>query len=150
MGTAAMVAPPTGGVLDRYSAKAILVAGLLASALGYAGFAFVDSPWQAVACSIVSGAGIGAAGTANRTLTIRLVKREQRTAAFALNRVSGNFGIGSGATVAGFIVPSAQRLRSFQTLYFFDPLTYAPSPPTVPTPLPTPPPPPLTPTPPTH
>src|SRR5216684_3698293 len=125
MGTAAIAAPPTGGLLDRYSAKAILVAGLLASALGYAGFAYVDSPWQAFACSIVSGAGIGAAGTANRTLTIRLVKREQRTAAFALNRVAGNLGIGSGATVAGFIVASAQRLSSFQTLYFFDAITYA-------------------------
>src|SRR5437879_8073806 len=77
MGTAAIAAPPTGGLLDRYSAKAILVAGLLASALGYAGFAYVDSPWQAFACSIVSGAGIGAAGTANRTLTIRLVKRSE-------------------------------------------------------------------------
>src|SRR5881227_695716 len=125
MGTAAIAAPPTGGLLDRYSAKAILVAGLLASALGYAGFAYVDRPWQAFACAIVSGVGIGAAGTANRTLTIRLVKREQRTAAFALNRVSGNFGIGSGATVAGFIVAFAQGLSSFQTLYIFDAVTYA-------------------------
>jgi len=126
MGTAAIATPPTGALLDRYSAKAIVVAGSLASALGYAGFAYVDRPWQAFACAIVSGAGIGAAGTANRTLTIRLVKREQRVAAFALNRVSGNFGIGSGATLAGFIVAaSAQRLGSFQTLYFFDAVTYA-------------------------
>ena len=125
MGTAAIATPPTGALLDRYSAKAIVVAGSLASALGYAGFAYVDLPWQAFACSIVSGAGIGAAGTANRTLTIRLVKREQRTAAFAVNRVAGNFGIGSGATVAGFIVAFAQRLSSFQTLYFFDAVTYA-------------------------
>src|SRR3981081_3486326 len=125
MGTAAIVTPPTGALLDRYSAKAIVVAGSLASALGYAAFAFVDSPWQAFACSIVSGAGIGAANTANRTLTIRLIKREQRTAAFALNRVAGNFGIGSGATIAGFIVASAERLSSFQTLYFFDAVTYS-------------------------
>src|SRR4029077_18597166 len=124
MGTATIAAPPTGGLLDRYSAKAILVVGLLASALGYAGFAYVDSPWQAFACSIVSGAGIGAAGTANRTLTIRLVKREQRTAAFALNRVAGNFGIGAGATLAGFIVAFAQRLSSFQALYLFDAVTH--------------------------
>src|SRR5438309_7998283 len=125
MGTAAIVTPPTGALLDRYSAKAIVVAGSLASTLGYAGFAFVDSPWQAFGCSIVSGAGIGAANTANRTLTIRLIKREQRTAAFALNRVAGNFGIGSGATVAGFIVAFAQQLSSFQTLYIFDAVTYA-------------------------
>src|SRR5947207_8413714 len=72
MGTAAIATPPTGALLDRYSAKAIVVAGSLASALGYAGFAYVDRPWQAFACSIVSGAGLGAAGTANRTLTIRL------------------------------------------------------------------------------
>src|SRR6202011_3971319 len=124
-GTAAIAAPPTGGLVDRYSAKAFLVTGLLASALGYAGFAYVDHPWQAFACSIVSGAGIGAAGTALRTLTIRLVKREQRAAAFAVNRVAGNFGLGSGATLAGFLVASAQRLSSFQTLYFFDAVTYA-------------------------
>ncbi len=125
MGTAAIVTPPTGALLDRYSAKAVVVAGSLASALGYAGFAFVDVPWQAFACSIVSGAGIGMAGTANRVLVVTLVKREQRAAAFAINRVTGNFGIGAGATVAGFIVAAAQQLSSFQMLYFFDAVTYA-------------------------
>src|SRR5580704_10546876 len=125
MGTAAIATPPTGALLDRYSAKGIVVTGSLASALGYAGFALVDHPWQAFACSIVSGAGIGAAGTANRQLTVRLVKREQRAAAFALNRVAGNFGLGAGATVAGFVIASAQRLSSFQALYIFDALTYA-------------------------
>src|SRR5881397_880777 len=57
MGTSAIVTPPTGALLDRYSAKAIVVAGSLASAVGYAGFAYVDRPWQAFACAIVSGAG---------------------------------------------------------------------------------------------
>ena len=123
--TAAIATPPTGALLDRYSAKAIVVAGSLASALGYAGLAYVDQPWQAFACSIVCGAGIGAAGTANRTLTITLVKPEQRAASVALFRVAGNVGLGSGATVAGLIVASAQRLSSFQILYFFDAVTYA-------------------------
>ncbi|HET7421490.1 MAG TPA: MFS transporter [Candidatus Dormibacteraeota bacterium] len=123
--TAAIAILPTGALLDRYSAKAVVVAGSLASALGYAGLAYVDHPWQAFACSIVSGAGIGAAGTANRTLTITLVKPEQRAASVALFRVAGNFGLGSGATVAGFIVASAQRLGSFQVLYLFDAVTYA-------------------------
>jgi MFS family permease len=125
MGTAAIVTPPTGALLDRYSPKLIVVAGSLASSLGYAGFAFVDHPWQAFACSILSGAGIGAAGMATRVMTITLVKPEQRAASVALFRVAGNFGIGSGATVAGFIVASAQQLSSFQILYFFDAFTYA-------------------------
>ena len=124
MGTAAIVTPPTGALTDRYSAKAIVVAGSLASALAYAGFAYVDRPWQAFACSIAGGAGFGAAGTANRTLVIRLVSPEQRAAAFALNRVAGNLGIGVGATVAGFIVASAQQLSSFQILYFVDVVTF--------------------------
>ena len=125
MGMAAIATPPTGALLDRYSAKAIVVAGSLASTFGYAGFAFVDRPWQAFACSIVSGAGLGAAGTATRVLIITLVKPEQRAASVALGRVAGNFGLGSGATVAGFIVASAQRLGSFQALYFFDAVTFA-------------------------
>ena len=125
MGTSAFVTPPTGAVLDRYSAKAIVVAGSFASALGYAGFAYVDRPWQAFACSIAGGAGLGAAGTANRTLMVRLITPDQRVAAFALNRVAGNFGIGAGATVAGFIVASAHGLGSFQILYLFDAVTSA-------------------------
>ena len=125
MGTSAIVTPPTGAVLDRYSAKAIVVAGSFASAFGYAGFAFVDRPWQAFACSVAGGAGLGAAGTANRTLLVRLIRPDQRVAAFALNRVAGNFGIGSGATVGGFIVASAHGLSSFQILYLFDAVTSA-------------------------
>jgi predicted MFS family arabinose efflux permease len=125
MGTAAIVTPPTGALLDRYSAKAVVVAGSVASALGYAGFTFVERPWQAFACSIVGGAGFGAAGTANRTLMVRLIRPEQRVAAFALNRVAGNLGIGLGATVGGFVVASAQGLSSFQILYLFDGVTSA-------------------------
>ncbi len=39
--------------------------------------------------------------------------------------VAGNFGIGAGATVGGFIVAAAPQLRSFQFLYLFDAVTYA-------------------------
>jgi MFS family permease len=123
MGTSAIVAPPVGALLDRYSAKPLAVAGNLAIALGYAGFAFVERPWQGFTCAIVGGAGLGAAGTANRTLLVRLVTEEQRAAAFALDRVAGNFGIGAGTTVAGFLVAAAPQLSTFQRLYFFDAVT---------------------------
>src|SRR5215813_5278216 len=51
MGTAAVVTPPSGALLDRFRAKPILITGNLASALGYAGFAFADHPGQAFACA---------------------------------------------------------------------------------------------------
>jgi MFS family permease len=125
MGTAAVVTPPSGALLDRFRAKPLLIIGNLASALGYAGFAFVDRPWQAFACAAVGGAGFGLASTANQVLSLTLVSAEQRASSIALRRVAGNFGLGSGATVAGFIVASAHDLRAFQALYLFDGVTFA-------------------------
>ena len=125
MGTAAVVTPFSGALLDRFRAKPILIIGNLASALGYAGFAFVDRPWQAFVCSAVGGAGFGVTGTANQVLSLTLVTPEKRAASTALRRVAGNFGMGAGATVAGFIVASANHLRTFQALYLFDAVTFA-------------------------
>jgi MFS family permease len=44
LGTAAVATPPSGALVDRFRAKPILIAGSVASGLGYAGFAFVDRP----------------------------------------------------------------------------------------------------------
>jgi MFS family permease len=125
LGTSTVVAPPMGALLDHLGPKPILIAGNLTSGLGYAGFAFVDRPWQAFVCAAVSGAGIGAAGTASQTLLITLITPEQRAASFALGRVASNLGLGIGSTVAGFIIASAQHLGSFQMLYLVDAITYA-------------------------
>ena len=125
LGTAAVATPPSGALVDRFRAKPILIAGSLASGLGYAGLAFVDRPWQAFACAAVGGAGLGVTNTANRVLSLTLVTVEQRASVIALGRVAGNFGIGSGATVAGFVVASVQHLSAFQVLYLFDAVTCA-------------------------
>ena len=125
MGTAAVVTPLSGALLDRFRAKPLLITGNLLSALGYTGFAFVDRPWQAFVCAAVGGAGFGVANTANQVLSLTLVSAEQRASSIALRRVAGNFGLGLGATVAGFSIASADHLRAFQTLYLFDGLTFA-------------------------
>jgi MFS family permease len=125
MGTAAVVTPFTGALLDRFRAKPIVIIGNLASALGYAGFAFVDRPWQAFVCSAVGGAGFGVAITANQVLSLTMVSAGQRASSIALRRVAGNFGLGTGSTVAGFIVASSEDLRVFQALYLFDGATFA-------------------------
>jgi MFS family permease len=125
LGAGTLATPPSGAVIDRFHAKPILIAGNLASATGFAGFAFVERPWQAFACALVGGAGVGVSRASNNTLLVTLVTPEQRTASFALGRVAQNFGIGLGATVAGFLVAAAQDLRSFQGLYLCDAITYA-------------------------
>ena len=126
MATAAVVTLPSGVLLDRFSAKRILIAGNLVNALGYGGLAFVHRPWEGFACSAVGGAGFGFVGTAGQVLTLTLVPAEQRAASTALRRVSGNFGLGLGATAAGLIVAAAHHhLRAFQGLYLFDTVTFA-------------------------
>jgi MFS family permease len=126
MATAAVVTLPSGALLDRFSAKHLLIAGNLVNALGYAGLAFVHRPWQGFVCSAVGGAGFGLVGTAGQVLTLTLVPAEQRAASTAIRRVSGNFGLGLGATVAGLIVAAAHHhLHAFQGLYLFDTVTFA-------------------------
>ena len=125
MGTAAVVTLPSGALLDRFSAKRILIAGNIVNALGYGGLAFVDRPWQGFVCSAVGGAGFGIVGAAGQVLTLTLVPAEQRAASTALRRVAGNFGLGLGATVAGFIVAATHHhLQAFQGLYLFDAVTF--------------------------
>jgi MFS family permease len=124
MGTAAVVTLPSGALLDHFSPKRILIVGNVVNAVGYGGLAFVHRPWQAFVCSAVGGAGFGLVGTAGQVLTLTMVTPEQRAESTALRRVSGNFGLGLGATVAGFIVAATHDLRAFQSLYLFDAVTY--------------------------
>src|SRR5689334_11916442 len=124
MATAAVVTLPSGALLDRFSAKRILIAGNVVNALGYGGLAFVDRPWQGFVCSAVGGAGFGFVGTAGQVLTLTLIPAEQRAASTALRRVAGHFGLGLGATVAGLVVAATHHLRAFQGLYLFDAVTF--------------------------
>jgi len=124
LGAGTLVTLPSGTLLDRFRAKPILIAANIASACGYAGLAFVDRPWQAFACAVIGGAGVGVTRVANQTLLITLITPEQRVASFALGRTAQNLGLGLGAAVAGFVLSAAQDLRSFQALYLFDAITY--------------------------
>jgi len=124
LGAGTVVTLPSGALLDRFRAKPILIAANIASALGYAGLAFVDRPWQAFMWAVIGGAGVGVTRVANQTFLITLITPQQRVASFALGRAAQNLGLGLGAAVAGIVVSAAQELRSFQVLYLFDAITY--------------------------
>lgn len=124
LGAGAVATPPSGAMLDRFRPRSILIAANLASAIGYSSLAFVDRPWQAFACAVVGGAGVGVNRTASNTLILTLVTPEQRVASFALGRTAQNLGLGAGAAIAGLVISSAQDLRSFQALYLFNGITY--------------------------
>ena len=126
MATGAALTLPAGALLDRFSAKSLLITGNLVNAVGYGGLAFVHRPWQGFVCSAIGGAGFGFVATASQVLTLTLVPPEQRAASTAMRRVSTNFGTGFGATVAGFVVAAAHHhLYAFQGLYLFDTVTFA-------------------------
>ena len=124
LGAGTVVTLPSGALLDRFRAKPILIAAVVASAVGYAGLAFVTRPWQAFAWAVVGGAGVGVTRTANQTLLITLITPEQHVASFAFGRAAQNLGLGLGAAVAGSVLSATQDLRSFQALYLFDAITY--------------------------
>jgi MFS family permease len=125
MVTASVVTLPSGALLDRFSAKRLLIAGSVLNALGYGGLAFVDRPWEGFVCSAVGGAGFGFVGAAGQVLTMTLVAAEQRAASTALRRVAGNFGLGLGATAAGLVVAATHHhLEAFQGLYLADAVTF--------------------------
>ncbi len=125
LGAGTLATPPSGVLLDHFRAKPVLIAANLASALGFAGIAFVERPWQAFACAVIGGAGVGVTRTAQQTLLILLVTPEQRADSYALGRVAQNLGIGLGAMIAGLVISASPDLRSFQALYLLDAITYA-------------------------
>jgi len=125
MGTATLVTPPTGALLDHVRPKLTLIAGNVAKRARLCRLCVRRPAVAGVRLRGRRRCRVGAARTANQTLLLTLVTPQQRTASFALSKVASNLGLGSGATVAGFIIASAQHLRSFQTLYLFDAITYA-------------------------
>lgn len=71
-----------GDLSDRIGRKKTILAGWIVYALVYAGFAFVDSPWQAWALFIIYGAYFGLTEGVEKALVADLVEPEKRGTAF--------------------------------------------------------------------
>jgi MFS family permease len=124
LGAAGLAAGPVGGILvDRLGGRRILVAALVLLAMGYGSFALVERPWHALLAAAVGGAGNGLFWPAQSTLLATLTPPEKRPAAWGMQRVVMNLGVGLGA-VTGGLLADVDRPGTFELLYVIDAATF--------------------------
>ena len=92
-------------------------------AIGYAAYPFVHEPWEAYAAALVAGVGNGIFWTSQSTLLTGLTPHDRRHAAFAVQRVTRNLGIGLGGLAGGLIATTANP-TSFTVLFLIDAVTF--------------------------
>src|SRR6185503_9871470 len=123
LGIGIVGSPLAGRVVDRIGARTTLMGSLALLAAGYGGFPFVRHPWQAFALALIAGAGNAGFAPSHSSLLAALTSREQRTAAYALTRVTDNLGFGIGGLVGGLIA-TTQVPESFDLLFAVDAGTF--------------------------
>lgn len=140
LGIGLVGSPLAGHVVDRVGARTTLMVSLGLLAAGYGCFPFVRQPWHAFGLALVAGAGNAGFAPSHSSLLASLTSREQRTAAYALTRVTDNLGFGIGGLVGGLIA-TTQVPESFDLLFAVDAgtflafmglLLFVPAPPLIP------------------
>ena len=115
--------PIAGIVVDRVGGKRTLIVSLVVLAAGFGGYALVREPWQAFLFAAVGGIGNGAFWPSQSALITGLAPQARRHAAFALQRVMRNFGVGLGG-VAGGLIASTENPTSYTVLFTLDAGTF--------------------------
>jgi len=105
---------PTGGLLP---ATGVPAPPVRAAATG------VREPWQGFLVAAISGIGVGGFWPSQSTLIAGHTTPEQRPAAFAMQRVVMNLGIGLGALTGGLIA-ATDSPTSFTVLFLLDAATF--------------------------
>lgn len=127
IGTHAVVSivagPVFGSQIDRFGGKMMLALSLAILTVGFASYALVHEAWHGFLVAAVSGVGAGGFWPSQSTLLTELTPREQRPAAFAMQRVVMNLGIGLGALTGGLIATS-DAPGSFVALFLLDAATF--------------------------
>jgi predicted MFS family arabinose efflux permease len=115
--------PFAGTIVDRLGGRLTLAGALLMLAVGYGALAFVREPWQAVLAVIVAGFGNGSFWPSQSALLAGLTPPARRHAAYAMQRVTRNLGIGLGGLTGGLIATTSDP-GSFTVLFLVDALTF--------------------------
>jgi MFS family permease len=123
LGIGIVGSPYAGRLVDRIGARTTLMGSLALLAAGYGGFPLVREPWHAFLFAAVAGAGNAGFAPSHSSLLAGLTSREQRTAAYAITRVTDNLGFGIGGLVGGLIA-TTQVPESFDVLFLVDAGTF--------------------------
>ena len=121
-GTAVLISPLAGPLIDRFGARATATGAGVALAAGYAGLAFAHSPVQAFAAAAFAGIGNGALNPSQSTLLAALAPPDLRHRVTAVSRVASNAGIGLGSALGGLV--AGYGLTGFVLLFLANALTY--------------------------
>ncbi len=119
-----IVAGPVFGVLiDHFGGRRMLATALVILAGGYALYPLVHETWQGFAVAAITGVGVGGFWPSQSTLIAGLTAPTERTAAFAMQRVVMNLGIGLGA-LAGGLIATTESPSSFTVLFLLNSVTF--------------------------
>jgi len=121
---AGIVTIPFSGVLvDRLGGRPVLAVSLVLLAVGYGLLPLVREPWHALVLMAVGGVGNGAFWPSQSTLLAGLTPPARRHAAYALQRVTRNLGIGLGG-LSGGLIATTESSSSYTVLFALDAVTF--------------------------
>ncbi len=115
--------PVSGAIVDRFGGRPVLAASLVLLAIGYGLLPLVREPWHALVLMAVGGVGNGAFWPSQSTLLAGLTPPDRRHAAYALQRVTRNLGIGLGG-LSGGLIATTQSASSYTVLFALDAATF--------------------------
>ena len=123
-GALGLVVTPLAGVLvDRVGGRPTLALSLALITAGNVGYALAENAQTAFAAALFAGAGNGCFWPAQSTMLVSLTDGRERTAAFAMQRVMMNLGVGIGGMVGGLIARTDVP-ATFQALFLGNALSF--------------------------
>ncbi|WP_036519151.1 MFS transporter [Nocardioides sp. J54] len=114
-----LVTGPGGAMVDRYGARAILIAGISAMILGNVVLAFATTPLVAGIALVLIGFNFGVSWPAFNALIAAVVSGDLRQQYFGINFALVNLGIGVGGIVGG-IFANVDRPGTFTAIFLGD------------------------------
>ena len=118
-----VVSPMVGTLVDRFGPRRVLLGSTAFMGCSVFLYGFITTPTLAVLIGTLGAIGSSGLWAPSSALIVQEVPEEHRQAAFGLNFMLLNLGLGLGGLVGSLIV-DVDRPETFQTLYTVDAVSY--------------------------